>query len=125
MEEKRMLCPTCGVRAGLEDRFCPRCGTTLRAQRLPVLYQRALPATVRGPAPAIVRHALVFAAGALVPVLARGAIRLALRSLPLQRAMLTGHRNGGRVAPLGDGPIHIETHAIMELRTFRSIYFDR
>ena len=118
-----MVCPSCGAQADLVDQFCARCGTTLRAQRLPAIRRSELPASrhdsrTRG----LVRQAMVLAAGALLPVVARSAVRLMLRSVAVQR--LAPGRQGvvERISmPRGGRPLEIETRGVIELHTVRYI----
>lgn len=121
-----MLCPTCATPADLAANFCAQCGTVLRASRLPVKRQPDLPAPVGGGANGLVQQALVLAAGALLPVVARGLLRLALRAMPVARLPLV-YRNGQAKLPASDEvPLFIvEMHAVTETRIVRRIRVQR
>jgi hypothetical protein len=121
-----MQCPTCGAMARLDDNFCPVCGVTLRAQRLPVVREQTYLVPSRWLTSGLLRQALVLAAGAMLPVLARSVARAALRSAAVERINPVAAKSTGILRRHeGAGPIQIETHSIVELHTIRDIRFPR
>jgi hypothetical protein len=116
-----MQCPQCGGVAGLSDNFCPVCGATLRAPRLPVLRGSALPAAGEFAVAGVIKQAAVLAAGAALPVILRSVVRLAISTARARRVAPAGDGQF-RLLPGTDGPpLQIETHSVVELHTIRNI----
>lgn len=121
-----MICPNCHAASDLKDNFCPNCGTALRERRLPVLPQPRLPAHEYEAQRWVLQQALVLTAGAVLPMLARGLLRLALRSAPIPRLPVLARRNGAeRLQPDEYTPLIIETHAVTETRIVRRVRIRR